>query len=91
VHDRKGKARGDVRKVELNRKTKAVVADVWSCTGIVAISGFADDDSGQEEGSEGTRGVWLSDVTVVLRSRIALVVRLTPAGGSEILTVLGQT
>jgi hypothetical protein len=25
----------------LNRKSEAVVADVWSCTGIEAVSGFA--------------------------------------------------
>jgi hypothetical protein len=56
--DGKRKARGDVRKVELNRK--------GTCTGIEAMSGFAVDDSGEEEGSEGTRGAWLFDVAVVL-------------------------
>jgi len=48
-----------------------------------AISGFAVDDSGEEEGSEGTRGAWLSDVAVVLRSRVARWVALHQLGGPK--------
>jgi hypothetical protein len=43
MRDREEKVRGDVRKVELNRKRKAVVADALSCTRIEAVSGLAVD------------------------------------------------
>jgi len=84
--------RGDARKVELNRKRKAVVADAsrWSCTGIEAVSGLLLMTAVRKK--EARALVVLGYLTLLLCSVTrSSVVRLTPAGGSEILTVLAQT
>ena len=59
----------------LDRKGKAMMADAWSCTGIEVVMGFAVDEIDErrwlggraEEGSEGTCGTRLSDITAMLQ------------------------